>query len=219
MALPDGTNQAEFERQVKRYYRLEESYDWTAASERIHGLETFFHRSRYREVLKLLPAPPRGLHLDVGCGTALITRFLPPSTIGLDLNPRNLEKARRYAQQAHFVQCDAEGAIPLPDSMFEVAVCTEMLEHLLYPERTVREIRRVLKPGGILVGSVPGTSWIWKLRWLSSSRNAFQKEPYHKHYRRQDVLALLSPALEVRKLYARNFQMNWFFVARAAKDQ
>jgi SAM-dependent methyltransferase len=207
--------EANLQEQIKRYYLHVEDYDWTGTADGFVGPETFFHRSRQREIVKLINAadvrPQRCL--DVGCGTALITRHLPAEPVGLDLNPRNLEKAQRYAPRARFVCCDAEGFIPLKSESFDLAVCTEMLEHLLYPGRTVGEIQRVLKPGGVLMGSVPGRGPVWKLRGLSSSKGSFEEEPYHKHYRREEVAALLSEHFRVRALYSKHLRMNWFFVA------
>src|SRR3989440_10638083 len=205
----------ELEERVRHYYRHVEDYDWTRAADSFVGLESFFHRMRCREIIDLCesisPRPERSV--DVGCGTALITRRLPGSAYGLDLNPRNLNKARTYAPQANFVNCNVEGNIPFASGSFDLAVCTEMLEHLIQPRRAVAEIQRVLKPCGILVGSVPGRSPIWKLRWLSSSKNSFAKEPYHKHYRGPEVKSLLSEYLRIRRLYAKNLYMNWYFVA------
>jgi len=207
------------EDQVKFYYRHRENYDWTRTASSLVGLETLFHRSRLKETLKLVAEfGPPGRYLDVGCGTAMVTRFLPPGTVGLDLNPRNLEKARRYAPSSHLVLCDAEGAIPLANATFDAAVCTEMLEHLLQPGLALAELGRLLKPTGILIGSVPGESPIWKLRGLSSSRGCFVAEPYHKHYSRAALMELLSQAFDVRKLYSRNWEMNWFFVCRQRLD-
>jgi SAM-dependent methyltransferase len=205
----------ELEQKVKNYYRHVENYDWTRAADHLIGPESFFHRARCREVLRSLRSisPPPVACLDVGCGTAMITRHLPAGTIGLDLNPRNLEKAQEYAPQARFINCDVEGHVPLADASFDLAVCTEMLEHLIRPERAVAEIQRLLKPGGVLIGSVPGRSPIWRLRWLSNSKDSFAEEPYHKHYRRDEVVALLSEHLRVRRLYSKDLQMNWYFVA------
>ncbi len=212
--LNGGANE-KLEGQIKNYYRHVENYDWTRAADNFVGPETFFHRVRCREILRLLesiPSLPRK-SLDIGCGTALITRRLPAGTVGLDLNPRNLDKAKRYAPRGAFINCDVEGHIPLTDQSFDLAVCTEMLEHLIHPRRAVAEIQRVLKPGGVLIGSVPGRSPIWKLRGLSRSKDSFAEEPYHMHYRREEVDSLLSERLRVRRLYSKHLQMNWFFVA------
>ena len=208
----------EREQQIKEYYRKTENYDWTNAVDRFIGPETLFHRARCQQVMRLIKrVAVSGRYLDVGCGTALMTRRLPPHTVGLDLNPRNLAKARKYAPQASFLICDAEGQIPLASSSFDLAVCTEMLEHLLYPERALAEIRRVLKPGGLLIGSVPGRSVIWKLRWMSRSKGAFVEEPYHKHYRREEVRQLISQHFSLEQLYSKHWQMNWFFAGRKAR--
>jgi len=201
------------EEQVKCYYRHTENYDWTRAVDKFIGLETIFHRARLRKTCNLLKQLEGGeRYLDVGCGTAMITRFLPEGAVGIDLKPRNLERARPYAAKARFLLCDAEGTIPLRDESFEVAVCTEMLEHLLYPLRALSDVYSVLKPKGILVGSVPGRSPIWKLRWMSSSRQNFTGEPYDKHYDQEEVKTLLSRYFHIRKLYSRYFQMNWYFL-------
>lgn len=203
------------EQRVKHYYRHVENYDWTRAADDFVGLESFFHRARCREIVRLIESvavrPERSV--DVGCGTALITRRMPGTVYGLDLNPRNLEKARNYAAGAFFVNCDVEGRVPFADESFDLAVCTEMLEHLIRPRSAVAEIHRILKPGGVVVGSVPGRSLVWKLRGLSSSKNSFAEEPYHKHYRQTEVHALLSEHLTVQRLYARNCRMNWYFLA------
>src|SRR6266542_1240587 len=98
---------------IKHYYRHVESYDWTRAADNFVGLESLFHRARCREIVRLLdsisPRPERCL--DVGCGTALITRHLPAGAVGLDLNPRNLDKAQSYAPRAIFINSDVEGHI------------------------------------------------------------------------------------------------------------
>lgn len=206
------------EERVKHYYRNVENYDWTRAADSFHGLETFFHRARCRETVRLITGlAPKASCIDIGCGTGLVTRHLPGLAVGIDLNPRNLQKARRYAPGARFVLCDAEGSTPIRNQAFDIAVCTEMLEHLLHPQRALDEIHRVLRPGGWLIGSVPRRSIIWKLRGLSSSRRHFADEPYHKHYRRAEIRALLSARFQVVRLYPTALRMSWFFVARRSE--
>ena len=50
--------------------------------------------------------------------------------------------------------CDAT-AIPVPDSSFDVILCTEVLEHLAEPLEAMREFSRILKPGGKLILTAP----------------------------------------------------------------
>ena len=207
-----------FEERVKHYYRHVEDYDWTRAADSFRGLETAFHRARCRETVRLIHRLGANAScIDIGCGTGLLTRHLPGRAVGIDLNPRNLQKARQYAPAARFVLCDAEGSTPIRDQSFDVAVCTEMLEHLLHPRRALAEIHRLLRPEGWLIGSVPGRSILWKLRWLSSSRGHFAEEPYHRHYRRAEIQALLSERFRVARLYSTCLRMTWFFVARKAE--
>lgn len=57
-------------------------------------------------------------------------------------------------------------AIPVPDASFDVILCTEVLEHVPEPAKAIREIARILKPGGRLFMTAPLGSWL-------------HQEPYH----------------------------------------
>lgn len=74
--------------------------------------------------------------------------FFPPSAVveTLDIDPQS--KATYIADI-----CDTKGVIA--PSSFDVVVCTEVLEHVSNPFMAVDEIRRMLRPGGLLIGSTP----------------------------------------------------------------
>ena len=57
-----------------------------------------------------------------------------------------------------WIDADLGAPLPLVDRAFEVVFCTEVLEHLEDPVRCLRELRRVLVPGGRLVLSVPNAT-------------------------------------------------------------
>jgi ubiquinone/menaquinone biosynthesis C-methylase UbiE len=215
LRVTDFPTELEWSEHVKDYYRHVETYDWVDVADNLRGLESFFHRNRRRAVRQLLnryaAAEPM---LDAGCGTGLNLASLPRGSVGIDLNPRNLELIRRRLPQYRVVEGDVE-AMPFADASFATVVCTEVLEHVPHPQQALREIRRVLKPGGLLIGSVPARSAIWRLRFLSSTCPG--GEPFHNEYRPDEVHELLS-AFDVRRIWYSVLRFNVMFVAARPMD-
>jgi SAM-dependent methyltransferase len=94
--------------------------------------------------------------LDLGCGAGdsveLFRRFDPEVRwIGLDL-PQSPEVNLRSRADAEFATFDGEH-IPFADAEFELVFCKQVLEHVRAPGPLLEEVRRVLLPGGHLVGS------------------------------------------------------------------
>ena len=93
--------------------------------------------------------------LDLGCRSGALTQhFLDGNTVvGLDVDAAALEKAAALGIEP--VQANVEEPLPFADESFDAVVAGELFEHLQFPDALVSEIRRVLRPGGVLVGSVP----------------------------------------------------------------
>jgi len=99
-----------------------------------------------------------GKVLDVACGQGGFTGILKNSLqnymqiIGVDVNPEMLAQARENLpdQTILFEQQDA-AALSFPDAAFDLVSCAFSLHHLPKPQRVLTEIRRVLKPGGLLL--------------------------------------------------------------------
>ena len=195
----------------KKYYQKGiENYDWTEATDNFKGLETFFHRKRQKLLLNLIEKFGKGeKYLDAGCGSGLITRHLPVNSIGLDINPRNVKRAKKYAPLAKIVEADIEN-MPFIDNYFSTIICSEVLEHIPNPQRAISEIKRVLEPGGILIGTVPQKNFLWKLRVLSSTHPG---EPYHKEYRKSELIRILSD-FEIIKIFPASYFMTLVFIVR-----
>ena len=90
--------------------------------------------------------------LEVGSGLGILTGDLAernPSgiTIGLEYSPNQLRAALGKATSALFVGGDAH-SLPFPDHTFDLVYCRYLLEHAPRPLNVLREMRRVLKPGG-----------------------------------------------------------------------
>ena len=105
--------------------------------------------------------------LDVACGTGVVTRRAAErvgaggAVAGLDVNAAMLAVARSAAATAsppiRWYESSAE-AMPLPDESFDVVLCQLGLQFIPDKGAALREMRRVLVPGGRLLASVPGPS-------------------------------------------------------------
>ncbi len=197
--------------QNRNYYLEIEDYDWVNATDKLLGLESLFHRARQKVILStILKYKKEGLFLDAGCGTGLLLRHLPAGSVGVDINPRNIKKIKSHAPYAKVVKADLE-RLPFKSRHFSNIVCTDVLEHFLYPAKPLKELYRVLKKSGVIIGTVPGRSPLWKLRFLSSTR---PREPYHKYYRRQELTKLLKKnGFRIKCLTHKIFAMEILFVA------
>jgi SAM-dependent methyltransferase len=116
--------------------------------------------------------------LDLGCRSGALTKHLLDgnSVVGLDVDAAALEKAAALGIEP--LQADVEEPLPLEDARFDAVVAGELFEHLRFPDALVAEIRRVLRPGGVLVGSVPNAFRIQsRLRFLRG--RAPEDDPTH----------------------------------------
>jgi SAM-dependent methyltransferase len=116
-----------------------------------------------RRVIALAGRPAGGRVADVGCGTGELLRQLaetwPASElVGVDFAASRLRTAAAAAPPVTLVDADLGAGLPFADAVFDAVFCTEVLEHLKDPVRCLREIRRVLAPGGRLTLSVPNAS-------------------------------------------------------------
>lgn len=103
--------------------------------------------------------------LDVACGTGIIARVATnrfnhiASIIGVDLNPDMLEVARENTPGTDIAIEWRQGdacALPLPDHCFDVVLCQQGLQFMPDKLAALREMRRVLVPGGRLALTVWG---------------------------------------------------------------
>jgi SAM-dependent methyltransferase len=136
--------------------------------------------------------------LDLGCRSGALTRhFLEGnSVVGLDVDAAALEKARALGIEP--VQANVEEPLPFEGESFDAVVAGELFEHLRFPDDVVAEIRRVLRPGGVLVGSVPNAFRVQsRLRFLRGKPP--EDDPTHlRLFSPDDVRALLAGFEDVR---------------------
>jgi SAM-dependent methyltransferase len=136
--------------------------------------------------------------LDLGCRSGALTKhFLEGnSVVGLDVDAAALEKARALGIEP--VRANVEEPLPFENDRFDAVVAGELLEHLRFPDDLVTEIRRVLRPGGLLVGSVPNAFRVQsRLRFVRGRPP--EDDPTHlRLFSPEAVRALLSGFEDVR---------------------
>lgn len=149
-----------------RLQRRIQRYGWDLAA---HDYEPLWQAQLAEVQAQLLAqCPPRAGErvLDVACGTGLVSFAAAHAVgsggavLGVDISGQMVEAARARVHttrqaNAAFARMDAE-AMTVPDATFDVALCALGLMYMPEPETALREMRRVLRPGGRLGVAVWG---------------------------------------------------------------
>ena len=196
---------------LQKFHFQSDGYLSGASAERYdHQVEVLFGgaaAAMRRQALVPLKAAllgrPGARLLDVGCGTGRFLREVKANyprleATGLDLSPYYLAVAQRDLRSWSRVQLvlGAAEAIPFADSQFDAVTCVYLFHELPPGVRraVVAEIRRVLKPGGMLVfvdSLQPGDEPDYDAM-LDYFPVAFH-EPYYASYLREDLERMWSP--------------------------
>lgn len=104
-------------------------------------------------VAELLTGLPQGRLLDVPAGMGALARRLAEQ--GFTVTCADINADDFLARELPFEQADLSATLPFADGAFDYVTCIEGVEHLENPFRAVRELARVLRPGGTLILSLP----------------------------------------------------------------
>ena len=135
--------------------------------DRYSALLSFGQDGRWRRFLVAhVDAGPGDTVLDVATGTGAVARELLArkgcKVVGLDQSPEMLAEARRrLPADVELVEGSAE-SLPFPDASFDALTFTYLLRYVSDPPATVRELARVVRPGGTIAGlefAVPHGLW------------------------------------------------------------
>jgi len=105
--------------------------------------------------LGLKPASLRVL--DVGCGGGYLAEELAKlgfNVTGVDPSPGSIAAAQAHAKSNKFevtYQVASAESLPFPDASFDMVTCCDVLEHVASLDQTLKEISRMLRPGGVFM--------------------------------------------------------------------
>jgi SAM-dependent methyltransferase len=148
-----------------------------------------------------------GLALDMGCGkNPYFFRNHFNSYIGIDIDINTLKRVSHDLPDASLIYASGSYA-PFINGIFNLVICTEVLEHLENPEKMISEISRVLTKGGKAVVSIPSLSlpqaillWIgYRVRKISEK--PYQSPDHVREYSRFKVTPHFEKTIELFKLF------------------
>jgi SAM-dependent methyltransferase len=122
-------------------------------------------RRRVRTIMAWVPPVAGTTVLDVPCGQGFYLhryRYVEPlcTAIGVELDPDTLDRGRRAVAGLGVPLANASiYFLPFCAESFDAAICSEVLEHLDDDVAALREVRRVLRPGGTVAITVPNANY------------------------------------------------------------
>jgi SAM-dependent methyltransferase len=169
----------------------------------------WWYRGRRRIIraeLDRLALPAGARVLDAGCGSGRTLQELAAygsEVCGIELEPEAAEVARSRGNGE--VRIGRLEELPYEDRSFDLITCLDVVEHTPDDRLALRELRRVCRPGGWLLVTVPAYPALWSLH-----------DEANHHYRRYGRRTLGAAALEAGWLVRRMTSFNSLLLAPAA---
>lgn len=152
-------------------------------------------RFLYPVLLEKLSHIPFQSALDLGCGTGEMLKLILQEDVGkelygIDLSEKMLHVAKsKLPDQVKLLLGDSE-ALPFPDNIFDVVYCNDSFHHYPAPMNVLREVHRVLKPGGTFL---MGDCWQPLVgRIIMNFYMRHSKEGDVKIYSETEIVSMLS---------------------------
>jgi SAM-dependent methyltransferase len=182
------------ERMMKAMLEVDEHHWWYRGRRRI-----------IRAELDRLPLPAGAVILDAGCGSGRTMQELVDygEVHGIELDPEAAQVARGRGHGE--VRIGRLEELPWNDGAFDLIACLDVIEHTPDDRATLRELRRVCRPGGWLLVTVPAYQALWSLH-----------DEANHHYRRYSRASLRSAAVEAGWWLRRMTSFNSLLLAPAA---
>jgi ubiquinone/menaquinone biosynthesis C-methylase UbiE len=142
----------------------------------------FWRNIEVKVVKKILHSGTARLVLDLGCGEGEIARAVFGKQLewGLDNSTEMVKKAKKSGMYKKVLLADA-GKISLKDESVEMVFSNSVLEHIKHLDRVLKEVCRILKPGGRLVFTVPSENLSKYLGWGRLYAKIFNHKYNHYH--------------------------------------
>jgi ubiquinone/menaquinone biosynthesis C-methylase UbiE len=168
--------------------KMVRKYDPNAFHHHPNPIVRFIEAKRVKAILKLMRVSKEDRILEVGCGAGNILERTPAGKLfGVDISEFILHKARKkLVKEVYLFQADAQN-LPFKNQALEIVICSEVLEHLLDPSESLKEVARVLSNQGTAIISIPNELLINRVKgalirlgifdWLFRRQGEYREMP------------------------------------------
>lgn len=124
--------------------------------------QNYYFGNLYKSLKPYLRHIKNGNILDVGCAYGFMLERFPKrfKKYGLDISKHAISEAKKRNPDAKFKIGGAEDPFPYPKNSFDIVLSNDLIEHVEHPQKVLKNIMTVLKPGGILYINTPNLNWI-----------------------------------------------------------
>jgi ubiquinone/menaquinone biosynthesis C-methylase UbiE len=196
--------------------------EYAAAARHYDEKWAFYVDATTRQTMARLSLQAADRVLDVGCGTGellarLAAKYPDARLAGLDPVPGMLEVAKGKLSGKVELRVGWANELPWPDASFDIVVSCNMFHYITHPVEAVREMERVLRPGGRIVI----TDWCddYLACRLCNLYLRLTSRAHYKTYRQAECASLLKEAGHAEPRIER-YKINWLWglmTATAAK--
>jgi SAM-dependent methyltransferase len=118
--------------------------------------------SSHSLLLRAFPAEGKARTvLDVGCGNGYLGALLAERGYAVTGIERTGGWTAPFPKSVHLIEADLEHGLPPLETAFDYVMCADILEHLRRPETMLRRLKTVVRPGGLLIASLPNSGNIY----------------------------------------------------------
>jgi len=186
------------QKMIPKYYKILYDKDYFS------GKKSFFYKFGYKDFPKiwkkkldiLLKYKKKGKVLEIGCGFGFFLKLLRRyfEVYGFDVSEYAIKVAKKIVPSAHLKVYNAEDYFPYPTHSFDVIVCIDVLEHLKFLQRLIKNSYIYLKKDGILFLSTP-------------NYNIIRKTLYYLPDKLEHHISMLPMQLLIRKIKDSGFKI------------
>lgn len=181
-------------------------------------LQRIWHTGKLKAVFSLIEKKPKKI-LDIGCASGwflsqIAKKYYQADCFGIDIYKNAIIYGKKHYRNLNLKHGDAH-KLPYKNKSFDLVICTEVLEHVERPDIVLKEIRRILKPGGISLIEMDSGNLLFRLVWYwwNNICKGVWRDAHLHIFNSKKLEVMIDKELKIDKQKTFNFKMAVIFRA------